>query len=65
MSYDQFMKIYLFNFVCILQYNLDFRGLSPRGRSPGQRGDGDDNGGAGGASEGGKASGVAGGDPSI
>ncbi|XP_045031707.1 alpha-catulin isoform X4 [Daphnia magna] len=46
------------------KYNLDFRGLSPRGRSPGQRGD-DDGGGAGGGSEGGKASGGAGGDPSI
>ncbi|XP_059352348.1 alpha-catulin-like isoform X2 [Daphnia carinata] len=46
------------------KYNLDFRGLSPRGRSPGQRGD-DDGGGAGGASEGGKANGGAGGDPSI
>jgi hypothetical protein len=51
-------------FFRFIQYNLDFRGLSPRGRSPGQRGD-DDNGGAGSATEGGKASGGAGGDPSI
>ncbi|XP_046652731.1 alpha-catulin-like isoform X2 [Daphnia pulicaria] len=51
-------------FECANKYNLDFRGLSPRGRSPGQRGD-DDNGGAGSATEGGKASGGAGGDPSI
>ncbi|XP_059352349.1 alpha-catulin-like isoform X3 [Daphnia carinata] len=51
-------------FECANKYNLDFRGLSPRGRSPGQRGD-DDGGGAGGASEGGKANGGAGGDPSI
>lgn len=43
-----------------MQYNLDFRGLSPRGRSP--RGDDDS---AISGTEGGKSSGGAGGDPSI
>jgi len=42
------------------KYNLDFRGLSPRGRSP--RGDDDS---AISGTEGGKSSGGAGGDPSI
>jgi len=49
----------LFWSVFDVQYNLDFRGLSPRGRSP--RGDDD----SAIATEGGKSSGGAGGDPSI
>jgi len=46
------------------KYNLDFRGLSPRGRNSSPRGD-DDNGGSGSLGEGGKSSSGVGGDPSI
>jgi len=50
--------------MALLQYNLDFRGLSPRGRNA-SPGNGDDNGAGASTLEGGKTGGGGGGDPGI